>query len=59
MNGISFFLMIGKPVWKPVLDRESTHIRLVLGPFAFWIVFQDMDVWFGQQSEKRIDGRML
>jgi len=57
MNGISFMLMIGKPVWKPVLDRESTHIRLVLGPFAFWIVFQDMDVWFGERAEKT--GRMV
>lgn len=42
MNGITFFFCIGRPVW-PRVDRVDEFWRIALGPFSFWVLFQDFE----------------
>lgn len=43
MNGITFFLCIGKPVWPGKIECNRNFWRLVVGPFAFWVMFHDFE----------------
>lgn len=45
MNGISFLLVIGRPLWFK-FEWAKSHVRLVVGPFSFWIIFSDLEVFF-------------
>ena len=48
MYGLSFVFVIGKPCGLGTVELSWPLFRLVLGPFALWIVARDLDELAGK-----------